>query len=112
MHPREISHRGEYSDWFIEIFILITPGRYEVQASRSLSTETPLDVGHELPPDVLQTVHTQGALLAGLAGDVALAGVGAAEHGEHDVVLGRHPEVGGQVRAWLANVGSLGGEFD
>ena len=110
MQPREILDRGEYSDWFIEIFILITPGRYEVQASRSLSTETTLDVGHELPPDVLEAVHTEGALLAGFAGDVPLAGVWAAEDGEHDVVLGGHSEVRGQVRAGLPNVGGLGGE--
>ena len=107
MHPGEILDRGEYSDWFIEIFILIAPGRYKVQASSSLATETPLDVGHELPPDVLQAVHTQGALLAGLAGDVALTGVRAAEHGEHHVVLGRHTEVRGQVGAGLPHVGSL-----
>ena len=112
MQWREIWDRGEYSDWFIEIFILLAPGRYEVQASCSLSTETPLDVGHELPPDVLEAVHTEGALLAGLAGDVALAGVRAAEHGEHDVVLGRHAEVSRQVRAGLAHVGRLGGEVD
>ena len=111
MQPREILDHGEYSDWFIEIFILIAPGRYEVQPSSSLSTETPLDVGHELPPDVLQAVHTEGALLAGLAGDVPLAGVRAAEYGEHDVVLGRHTEVRGQVGAWLPNIGSLGGRF-
>ena len=111
MQPRDILYRGEYSDWFIEIFILLAPGRYEVQASSSLATETPLDVGHELPPDVLEAVHTEGALLAGLAGDVALAGVRAAEHGEHDVVLGRHTEVRGQVRAGLPDIGSLGGRF-
>ena len=112
MQPRDKSDRGEYSDWFIEIFILNPPGRYEVQAPSSLSTETTLDVGHELPPDVLQAVHTEGALLAGLAGDVPLAGVRAAEHGEHDVVLGRHAEVRGQVGAGLPNIGSLwGGEF-
>ena len=111
MQPRDILDRGEYSDWFIEIFILSAPGRYEVQAPSSLSTETPLDVGHELPPDVLEAVHTEGALLAGLAGDVPLAGVRAAEHGEHDVVLGGHSEVRGQVRAGLPNVGSLGGRI-
>ena len=89
----------------------IAPGRYEVQPSCSLATEAPLDVGHELPPDVLEAVHTEGALLAGLAGDVPLAGVRAAEHGEHDVVLGGHSEVRGQVRAGLPNVGSLGGRI-
>ena len=90
---------------------MLKPGRDEVQAPGSLATEAPLDVRHELPPDVLEAVHTEGALLAGLAGDVPLAGVRAAEHGEHDVVLGGHSEVRGQVRAGLPNVGSLGGRI-
>ena len=102
---REKWHPGEYSNWFIEN--LLKPGRDEVQAPGSLATEAPLDVRHELPPDVLEAVHTEGALLTGLAGDVALTGVRRAEHGEHHVVLRRHAEVGRQVGAGLAHIGRL-----
>ena len=91
----------------IGLLNMFKPRRYEVQTPRPLSTEAPLDIGHKLPPDVLEAVHTEGALLAGLAGDVPLAGVRAAEHREHDVVLGGDPEVCRQVGARFAHVGGL-----
>ena len=79
----------------------------EVEASVSLAAEAPLDVGHELAADVLEAVDTQRGVLAGLAGDVALAGVRGGEHGEHDIVLSSHAQVCRQVRAGFANIGRL-----
>ena len=79
----------------------------EVQAPGALAAEAPLDVGHELAADVLEAVDAERGVPARLARDVALAGVRRGEHGEHDVVLRRHPEVRGQVRAGLAHVGGL-----
>ena len=79
----------------------------EVQAPGALAAEAPLDVGHELAADVLEAVDAERGVPARLARDVALAGVRRGEHGEHDVVLRRHPEVCGQVRAGLAHVGGL-----
>ena len=95
----------------IGLLNIFKPRRYEVQTPRPFSTEAPLDIRHELPPDILEAVDTESAVLAGLAGDVPLAGVRAAEHGEHDVVLGRHPEVCRQVGARFAHVGGLKGMF-
>ena len=95
----------------IGLLNIFQPGRYEVQASCTFTTEAPLDIGHELPPDVLEAVDTQSAVLAGLAGDVPLTGVGTAEHGEHDVVLGSDPEVCREVGARFPHVGRLEGIF-
>lgn len=86
------------------------PWGYEVESSVSLSAETSLDVGHELAPDVLEAVDTQGGVLAGLAGDVSFAGVRSGEHGEHDVVLGSDSKISGQIRAGLTNIGGLQSE--
>ena len=86
---------------------LYAPRGYEVQAPGALAAEAPLDVGHELAADVLEAVDAERGVPARLARDVALAGVRCGEHGEHDVVLRRHPEVRGQVRAGLAHVGGL-----
>lgn len=86
---------------------LHAPRGYEVQAPGALAAEAPLDVGHELAADVLEAVDAERGVPARLARDVALAGVRCGEHGEHDVVLRRHPEVRGQVRAGLAHVGGL-----
>ena len=86
---------------------LHAPRGYEVQAPGALAAEAPLDVGHELAADVLEAVDAERRVPARLARDVALAGVRCGEHGEHDVVLRRHPEVRGQVRAGLAHVGGL-----
>ena len=86
---------------------LYAPRGYEVQAPGALAAEAPLDVGHELAADVLEAVDAERRVPARLARDVALAGVRCGEHGEHDGVLRRHPEVRGQVRAGLAHVGGL-----
>ena len=86
---------------------LYKPRGDEVQAPGALAAEAPLDVGHELAADVLEAVDAERGVPARLARDVALAGVRRGEHGEHDVVLRRHPEVRGQVRARLAHVGGL-----
>ena len=86
---------------------IYAPRGDEVQAPGALAAEAPLDVGHELAADVLEAVDAERGVPARLARDVALTGVRRGEHGEHDVVLRRHPEVRGQVRAGLAHVGGL-----